>query len=186
MWAKNEHNHESDEKRVEVKQLRVRIRKQSGDITSRPSKIILSRNTDSGRKFTRDKWLKKSGTVTIPRTPQRPTEKTEGMFMMLLMFWIWIQTKTSAFWLEILGNQALWSLRVLQIWNVFPTKSKKFLSTARLNVALNSSSNCIPYMDVKMGIMFHWCLQVLLPSKTEICYDQNWYMLHYMCREREV
>ena len=37
---KNEHNHESDEKRVEVKQLRVRKRKQSGDITSRPSKII--------------------------------------------------------------------------------------------------------------------------------------------------
>jgi hypothetical protein len=36
---KNEHNHESDEKKVEVKQLRVRIRKQSGDITSRPSKI---------------------------------------------------------------------------------------------------------------------------------------------------
>ena len=36
---KNEHNHESGEKKVEVKQLRVRIRKQSGDITSRPSKI---------------------------------------------------------------------------------------------------------------------------------------------------
>ena len=25
---------------------------------------------------------------------------------------------------------------------------------------------------------------VLLPSKTEICYDQMWDMLHYMCRER--
>jgi hypothetical protein len=25
---------------------------------------------------------------------------------------------------------------------------------------------------------------VLLPSKIEICYDQMWYMLHYMCRER--
>jgi hypothetical protein len=37
---KNEHNHESGEKKVEVKQLRVRIKKQSGYITSRPSKII--------------------------------------------------------------------------------------------------------------------------------------------------
>jgi hypothetical protein len=40
MKMKNEHNHESDEKKVEVKQLRIRIRKQFGDITSRPSKII--------------------------------------------------------------------------------------------------------------------------------------------------
>ena len=30
MKMKNEHNHESDEKKVEVKQLRVRIRKHSG------------------------------------------------------------------------------------------------------------------------------------------------------------
>ena len=37
---KNEHNPESDEEKVKVKQLRVRISKQSGDITSRPSKII--------------------------------------------------------------------------------------------------------------------------------------------------
>ena len=37
---KNEHNPESDEEKVEVKQLRVRISKQSGVITSRPSKII--------------------------------------------------------------------------------------------------------------------------------------------------
>jgi hypothetical protein len=32
---KNEHNPESDEEKVKVKQLRVRISKQSGDITSR-------------------------------------------------------------------------------------------------------------------------------------------------------
>ena len=101
--------------------------------------------------------------------------------IMLLMFWIWIQTKTSAVWLEILGKQALWSLRVLQIWNVFPTKLKTFLSTARLNVALNYSSNYIPYMDVKMGIMFLWCLCY---CHQRLRYDQMWDMLHYMCRER--
>ena len=54
---KNEHNHESDEKKVEVKQLRVRIRKQSGDITSRPSKIIRQEIQIQGENL-----------------PQRPTE----------------------------------------------------------------------------------------------------------------
>lgn len=37
---RNEHNHECSEKKAEVKQLRVRVRKQPGDITARPSKVI--------------------------------------------------------------------------------------------------------------------------------------------------
>lgn len=36
----NEHNHGVNQQKVESQQLRVRVRKASGDITARPSKII--------------------------------------------------------------------------------------------------------------------------------------------------
>ena len=38
--AQNEHSHTTDERKIEAKELRIRSRKQSGDISSRPSKIV--------------------------------------------------------------------------------------------------------------------------------------------------
>ena len=36
----NEHNHVADDRKTEARELRVRSRKKSGDVSSRPSKIV--------------------------------------------------------------------------------------------------------------------------------------------------
>jgi 3-isopropylmalate dehydratase small subunit len=40
--TKNTHNHEADDHKVETRQLRVRVRHNSGDISQRPSKVVRS------------------------------------------------------------------------------------------------------------------------------------------------
>ena len=55
---RNEHNHESSEKKAEVKQMRVRVRKQSGDMTARPSKVIRQELQTTDEKTLEPKDLK--------------------------------------------------------------------------------------------------------------------------------
>ena len=109
---------------------------------------------------------------------------TEGMFMMLLMFWILIQPKTSTLLLEILGKQAVIFTCVTNL---------KCLSDQIKEIFIDCTFKCCPNFFLQLYTI-HGCengncvslVFVLLPSKTEICYDQMWDMLHYMCREREV
>ena len=102
---KNEQNHESEEKKVEVKQLRVRIRKQSEDITSRPSKIIRQEiqiqrenllETNDLRNLAQS--LYRESHKDLPKLPKNGGDVHDALDVLDL------NTKTSAFWLEILGK----------------------------------------------------------------------------------
>jgi hypothetical protein len=165
---KNEHNHESGEKKVEVKQLRVRIRKQSGDITSRPSKITRQEIQIQGENL-----LKKNDLRNLAQSLFRERHKdlpkflnTEGMFMMLLMFWILIQPKTSTLLLEILGKQAVIFTCVTNL---------KCLSDQIKEIFIDCTFKCCPNFFLQLYTI-HGCengncvslVFVLLPLKTEI------------------
>ena len=187
MKMKNEHNHESDEKKVEVKQLRIRIRKQFGDITSRPSKIIRQEIQIQGENLleTNDfrnlaQSLYRERRKDLPKLPKNREDVHDALDVLELN-----TNKDERF---LARNSRETGIMIFTC-----VTNLKCLSDQIKEIFIDSTLKCCPKFFLQLYTI-HGCengnyvplVFVLLPSKTEICYDQMWDMLHYMCREREV
>ena len=126
-----------------MKQLRVRIRKQSGGIISRPSKII-----HQEIQIQKENLLKTNDLRNLAQSLYRERRKD------LPKLFKYREDVNDS--LDILDLNTNKDERFLAR-NSRETGIVIFTCVTMLNVALNSSSNYIPYMDVKMRIMFHWC-----------------------------
>jgi hypothetical protein len=184
---KNEHNYESYEKNVEVKQLRVRIRKQSGDITSRPSKIIRQEIQIQGENLLKTNDLRnlaqslfRERRKDLPKLPKNRGDVHNAFDVLDLN-----TNKDERFMAR--------NSRETGIVIFTCVTNLKCLSDQIKDIFIDGTFKCCPKFFLQLYTI-HGCengnyvplVFVLLPSKTEICYDQMWYMFHYMCREREV
>jgi hypothetical protein len=175
---KNEHNPESDEEKVKVKQLRVRISKQSGDITSRPSKIIRQEiqiqaenllETNDLRNLAQSLYRERR--KDLPKLPKNRGYVHDALDILDLN-----TNKDERFLAR--------NCRETGIVIFTCVTNLKCLSDQIKEIFIDSTLKCCPKFFLQLYTI-HGCenenyvplVFVLLPSKTEICYDQMWYML---------
>ncbi|CAC5420933.1 unnamed protein product [Mytilus coruscus] len=184
--TQNEHNHVADDRKTEAKELRVRSREKSGDVFSRPSKIVRTDLQGTKESHLVPKYLKNASLAVYRErrkdTPVLPKSRDD------------VHTATSFMLIE-------------------TNKSEKFLLTndrekgvlifsTHLNleclcndmsaIFIDGTFKCCPKYFYQLYTL-HGCkngnyvplIYALLPAKDEQCYEVMWKIICDLCRQQQ-
>jgi hypothetical protein len=165
-----DHNHNNNERRTEMQQLRVSVKRKAGDdLTSRPSKLIRSELHKLDGHLLHSEDIR-SVAQSLYRARRKihsglPKSREDVHNAIELM-----DTRTSENEEFVITNDVPSGLIIFSCSSnlEFLTNSaEEILLMELLDFVLNLFTNCTPFMDFVMDALFHWCLLYCLGNLTE-------------------